>query len=719
MESLATANILIVEDEKIVAWDIQERLEKLGYQIAGRTASAKAAIAAAAETPPDLVLMDIQIEGTINGIETAKILYDQFKIPVIYLTAHSDDQTLAAATQTNPFGYLLKPFQTRELHSTIQIALQRYAKERQANLIQPGVANTLNCLDAATIVTNISGRVTFINQMAERLTGWSREQALGMSINQLLSMVDMTTHAPIIQPDLTLETWGNPTEPYRLNSNSGKEILVKQSTSSICNAAGAMIGYVIVLHDITQQITEQAALQQHNQDLEAFQIQLIAQLSEKTAQFDLAIAYMQILVQLLAPKSLTQSPKDLVQWTLQEFGQVFDLDYAWVALHDECNINSSVIYEYRAANHRPDNWHCQSIVNQVIALSDYPDFYQMLFLGISWCNPDISLLPPSYKMTRHANNQQLISPIFTKQIPGEPPVIMGELGLIASGNSPWSNPLQMQLITQIISYAASISRQSELAAIMQAQKVDLEILNYLKEDFISSVSHSLKVPLENMQQAIGAIEKLLQQFQPIPTVPISRPHELAQTQAKLHNQLNILQKEWQREYDFVKMLLEMNTSARVMEPRHFHQIILQPYFSELLEQFSPQAIRFEQTLSYEIRSEYLIAYSHRSTLTQILKELLNNAIKYTPPQQTIQLSAQNIDDQLELHVTNTGITIPAASLSQIFQPFYRVPRSNPWDYCGTGLGLAFVQKLVMQLGGHIQVESSQKVTRFVVKLPQV
>ncbi|MGQ0503221.1 MAG: two-component system response regulator [Panacagrimonas sp.] len=122
--------ILIVEDERIVALNLQRRLEKLGYDVVARAASGADALARARTTRPDLVLMDINIEGPIDGVEAAAQLLDELRIRVIYLTAYSEDSTLARARATEPYGYLLKPFSERELHSTLQMALQRTVADR-------------------------------------------------------------------------------------------------------------------------------------------------------------------------------------------------------------------------------------------------------------------------------------------------------------------------------------------------------------------------------------------------------------------------------------------------------------------------------------------------------------------------------------------------------------------------------------------------------------
>ncbi|MDX2217364.1 MAG: ATP-binding protein [Oculatellaceae cyanobacterium bins.114] len=125
---LAT-KILIVEDEAIVAEDIASCLEKMGYLIVDIVASGKAAIAAAMKHCPDLVLMDIVLQGEMDGIETSQSICSKLNIPVVYLTANADDGTLNKAKETGPFGYIIKPFKDRELRAAIEIALSRYQTE--------------------------------------------------------------------------------------------------------------------------------------------------------------------------------------------------------------------------------------------------------------------------------------------------------------------------------------------------------------------------------------------------------------------------------------------------------------------------------------------------------------------------------------------------------------------------------------------------------------
>jgi CheY-like chemotaxis protein len=128
---MAMPAVFIVEDEAIVANDIKETLKSLGYHVSGIAKSGALAIEKVRETQPDLVLMDIHLDGRMDGIETAGQIRSSFDIPVIYLTAHADTDLLERAKITEPYGYVLKPYDERELHSNIKIALYKHSIERE------------------------------------------------------------------------------------------------------------------------------------------------------------------------------------------------------------------------------------------------------------------------------------------------------------------------------------------------------------------------------------------------------------------------------------------------------------------------------------------------------------------------------------------------------------------------------------------------------------
>ena len=128
---MAKVKILVVEDESIVAKDIQNTLKKLGYEVTGVVSSGEKAIREVEENRPDLILMDIMLKGDQTGIEAAKSIKERFSVPVIFLTAYADDSTLNKAKITEPYGYIIKPFKERELQTTVEMALYKYEKDEE------------------------------------------------------------------------------------------------------------------------------------------------------------------------------------------------------------------------------------------------------------------------------------------------------------------------------------------------------------------------------------------------------------------------------------------------------------------------------------------------------------------------------------------------------------------------------------------------------------
>jgi DNA-binding LytR/AlgR family response regulator len=128
---MAGTSVLVVEDEKIVSKDIQMSLKKLGYNVVGSADTGEKAIEEALSKQPDIVLMDIMLKGEMNGIQAATKIKEETNIPVVYLTAYADESTLAQAKVTEPHGYILKPFKEVDIHTTIEMAIYKHAKEKE------------------------------------------------------------------------------------------------------------------------------------------------------------------------------------------------------------------------------------------------------------------------------------------------------------------------------------------------------------------------------------------------------------------------------------------------------------------------------------------------------------------------------------------------------------------------------------------------------------
>ncbi len=172
---MTNAIILVVEDEIIIARDIQDTLKSLGYAVPAITSSGKEALEKAAEMYPDLVLMDIRLKGDMDGVEAAQQIRARFDIPVVYLTAYADDETLQRAKITEPFGYVLKPFEVRELRSTIEMALYKHEMDKrfkeslgQIEQAKQEWESTADSLSQIVCLLDHRGRIIRANRTVER-----------------------------------------------------------------------------------------------------------------------------------------------------------------------------------------------------------------------------------------------------------------------------------------------------------------------------------------------------------------------------------------------------------------------------------------------------------------------------------------------------------------------------------------------------------------------
>jgi two-component system cell cycle sensor histidine kinase/response regulator CckA len=259
---MPTESILIVEDERIVARDLQAMLQQLGYSVPAIAATGADAIAKVTALRPDLVLMDIRIQGAIDGIETAAAILRQFDVPVIYLTAFTDGTTRQRARQTAPYGYLVKPFDERTVQTTIEMAVERHARDRQARTDGHWLDAILACLGDAILTTDADGRIAFVNPAAERLLGCTQAEAIGAAVTDLVVFRDANTHVQIEHPVLTalhLNKSVSQMDNRILIGRDGTEIAITGSVASIQTAQHGIRGAVLVFQERAGQQRVKAA----------------------------------------------------------------------------------------------------------------------------------------------------------------------------------------------------------------------------------------------------------------------------------------------------------------------------------------------------------------------------------------------------------------------------------------------------------------------------
>jgi PAS domain S-box-containing protein len=224
---MVTRNILVVEDEIIIAREIQKRLEMLGYQ-ASIVSSGEEALKEIQKGDIDLIVMDVMLKGKIDGIETANEILAKHDIPIVFSTAHSDENTIERAKLAEPYGYVLKPVQAKEFQITIEMALYKHAAQKVFNEEKEWFSAMLNSFEQGLIAVDRSDRIQFMNKTAEKLSGWERKEATGKAAEEILILRLAHKEAP------------------RLIKKDKKEVSISYQIKDITNSKKEKIGSLIV-----------------------------------------------------------------------------------------------------------------------------------------------------------------------------------------------------------------------------------------------------------------------------------------------------------------------------------------------------------------------------------------------------------------------------------------------------------------------------------------
>lgn len=257
------------------------------------------------------------------------------------------------------------------------------------------------------------------------------------------------------------------------------------------------------------------------------------------------------------------------------------------------------------------------------------------------------------------------------------------------------------------------------------QTPEIEVLNRLKDDFLSTISHELRSPMTNIKMATQMLKLLLTQDKSNENgqAQLLANPEQVKLQAKVAHYLLILEQECDREMNLLNNFLDLQQLDAGNYRLNQTPVNLQETIPPVIKPFLKRAIHQQQALKLEIATNLPVLKIDQTSLERILAELLCNACKFTPVGGEIivelcsKLVSTETSNTLQLSVKNSGVEIPLNEYSRIFDRFYRIAHSDRWKHDGTGLGLALVKKLTKHLGGTIQVECGDGQTCFTVEIP--
>ena len=430
-------------------------------------------------------------------------------------------------------------------------------------------------------------------------------------------------------------------------------------------------------------------VQQLNSDLEQ-------QVTQRTQQLQTALDFEATLKRITDRVRDSLDVNQIMQTAVKELTAALTAKGSNAALYDLEQGTSTIYYEYNSSG--------PAYQGRVSHMEAFPEVYDQLLNGqyFQFCsmepNPD------------RGHVAMFACPILDDR------GVLGDLWLI-NGRDHGFRDIEIRLVQQVANQCAIAIRQARLYQAAQSQVEELERLNTLKDDFLSTVSHELRTPVTSMKVALQLLGVTLSQ-----EFDLSADQDKPKAeQSRISRYFHILQEECEREISLINDLLDLQRLDVGNHPLRTEPIPLKQWLPPWADSFVTRAKSRDQTLELIMAPSLPVIHTDMASLERVLAELLNNACKYTPPGERITLDVASIANQgsslMQFTLTNTGISIPPEEQRRIFDKFYRVPSADPWKQGGTGLGLALVKKLVQYLGGDIGVTSGDRSTCFTVTLP--
>ena len=551
--------------------------------------------------------------------------------------------------------------------------------------------NLLDAIAQPVYVKNARHQWIYINQSGAALVGLPAEAIVGRSETDFLPQ---QLAAQLTQQDqLFFDNAQQSDAPLLFKTKSGTQQLVGQrrlvntaaESGSLSDRASELapeLALVNTLQNVTALAHAHASNVTLNQRLEANQAKL-----RKAQQLEFTL------------KRITDRVRDsldeqqILQTAVDELVEVLGAKAANTALYDLEQGTSTVLQECAAG--------LAPMRGRVSSLEAYPEVYQLLLAGqyLQFC----SIFPNPER----GRVSMFAAPIKDDRI------VLGDLWLI-NDKGRWFSNSEIRLVQQVTNQCGIAIRQARLYQESQSQVRELEHVNTLKDDFLSTVSHELRTPVTSMRVALQMLGITLKQDHGMDEEELKKPQS---DQGRLARYYSILNEECEREISLINDLLDLQRLDVGNHPMMMQPINISAWLPGLVNGFRPRATSRQQSLTLTIDENLPELVSDLASIERILSELINNACKYTPPEHAILVEVIGNPHSTEINVTNTGVEIAEEECDRIFDKFYRVPSADPWKQGGTGLGLALTQKLIEHLEGTITVSSAKNKTAFTVELP--
>ncbi|MGD1908025.1 MAG: ATP-binding protein [Leptolyngbyaceae cyanobacterium] len=557
--------------------------------------------------------------------------------------------------------------------------------EERSEMLPPALA-LLNAITAPVFVQDAKCRWLHVNEACCTLLGQSAATLLGAN-DRVFSPV---TLAELAQTRQTVLRTGTPIEQeVTWVASQGQRQIAKAHITRLDQSDRPLL--VTTLRPVSQSAAADQQLQQSR--LRQLNAELERQVEQRTQQLKQALEFEATLKRITDRVRDSLDETQILQTAVQEVSQALGAKGANTALYNLEQGTSTIYYEH--------NESLPSYQGRVAQMEAFPEVYHQLLDGqyFQFCSQQPNPVRGHVSM--------LACPILDDR------GVLGDLWLINGSEHGFQEP-EIRLVQQVANQCAIAIRQARLYQAAQSQVKELERLNQLKDDFLSTVSHELRTPVTSMRVALQLLGVTLNQEFDL-NAELQKPQA---ERSRIARYYQVLKEECEREISLINDLLDLQRLDGGNHPIHAQPIDITTWLPSLVSGFQERTQSRQQTLNFQVEAALPKLVSDSASLDRVFAELLNNACKYTPPGESITLSVKQApSQQLCFQVINSGVEIPPDELPRIFDKFYRVPSADPWKQGGTGLGLALVQKLLWHMGGEINVTSADQQTCFTVMLP--
>ncbi|CAN5209168.1 hypothetical protein BH23VER1_BH23VER1_10340 [soil metagenome] len=712
---MISRRILVVDDERIVAEDIIECLTQMGCEVVGTAQSGAEALEIASVTRPDLILMDIVLQGEMDGVEAASVIREQLGIPCIFLTAYSDPGVLDRAKMIGPLGYIVKPFDEEGLRSSVEVALHRISMDGAVKESSEWFATTLMSIGDGVIATDARGMITFMNPGATTVLGCREQDAVGRYVEEVAPMIDEGNGCRVTNTALSALQTGERVHLPRLAGiyrRSADILPVDHSASPIRDSQGQLVGAILIFRDATERRRAEDASRRENERLEVLveertteilsaNKRLVAEIEERK-RVEQELNYrvgMQALLGGVMHRFLRARPVELdsaLEAALREFGTFLDVDAAYLLRYTCEGSEVRVAAEWRAMGAPTIDLEGGDASPELQILATWRHRFKgadsvLIARESEGGHASLPQVLPEIARARKARSVLLL-PLLDED------EVTGFLGVDCGGADREWNREEATLLRMAGDVIQTALRRKR--ATKDNEDLLLQLHQSQKMEAIGKLSGGIAHDFNNMLlPIIGYSDMLLEKIPPGGEMveELTEIRRSAERAAALTRQMLA----FSRKQVIRKTVVDLNEQL------------------EGLEKMLARIIGEDIALRTELEPDLPPVNADQGQIEQVLLNLVVNARDAMPGGGAITISTSLVDhppadvrllapgapsDRGQSYVCVTvgdeGAGIEPDIADKIFEPFFSTKGNE-----GTGLGLSVVYGIVEQHGGGIQVRS--------------